>query len=76
MVRSFGDSGAVATLMVCGEEIARGEEAVGWLAAGRSRRESMAWRGGRMSNVEGVGRARLGDVWGIPAGFGSAEGMV
>lgn len=60
-MRSLGESGAVAALMRCGE----GEAAVG---AGSSKRESRAWRGGRMSNVEGEGRA-------IPPGVGAAEGI-
>lgn len=78
-MRSLGDSGAVAAaLMRCGEEVARGEDAAGaLLGPGRSRRESRAWRGGRMSNVEGEGR---GGGWGlfgvIPPGLGAAEGMM
>lgn len=76
MVRSLGERGAVAALMGCGEEVARGEEVAGALAAGSSRRESRAWRGGRMSNVEGGGRGGLGGVGVMPPGVGAAEGMV
>lgn len=76
MVRSFGESGVVAALMACGEEDARGEEVAGALATGRSRRERMAWRGGRMSNVEGGGRGGWRVVGVIPPGVGAAEGMV
>lgn len=75
-MRSLGKSGTVAALVGWGEEVASGEEVAGALAAGRSRRESRAWRGGRMSNVEGGGRGGWEVVGVIPPGVGAAEGMV
>lgn len=79
-MRSFGKSGTVAALVGWGEEVASGGEVTAALAAGRSRRERRAWRGGRMSNVEGGGRGGW-EVVGvipipIPPGVGAAEGMV
>lgn len=76
MVRSLGESGVVAALMGCGEEVGRGEAVVGALAAGRSRRESRAWRGGRMSNVEGEGRGGWEVVGVMPPEVGAAEGIL
>lgn len=77
MVRSFGKSG-VAALVGRGDEVASGEEVAGAPAAGRSRRESRVWRGGRISNVEGEGRGgwEAVGVIPIPPGVGAAEGMV